>query len=144
MGRVVVCRYGAVGGGIAWLAGQVFGDLKLAVTRDLTRDQLDIDTLTVDQLWAYVKSAPPGTAIYHVQYDGWTVGDHLAAMQLHELRKIEWRYAAINFERAKELPFPTPIPRPGVEQPDPEPTETWETVSLEDMISPEVIALLAD
>lgn len=144
MGRVVVCRYGAVGGGIAWLAGQVFGDLKLAVTRDLTRDQLDIDTLTVDQLWAYVKSAPPGTAIYHAQFEGWTVGDHLAAEQLFELRKLGWRYSAVNFEGGIDVPYPTRIPRPGVEELDQQPTETWETVELEDMISPEVIALLAD
>lgn len=63
-------RYGAVGGGIAQLVGWVFGDLKLAVTRDLTRDQLDLDTIGLDELWAYVKAAPPGTAIYHAKYDG--------------------------------------------------------------------------
>lgn len=137
-------RHGAVSGGIAWLAGQVFGDLKLAVTRDLTRDQLDLDTIGLDKLWAYIHAAHPGTAIYHAQNDGWTVAEHLAAEQLYELRKIGWRYAAINFKDAINIPFPKPITRPGVEVVDHDSAETWATVSLEEMVSPEVIALLAD
>lgn len=139
---VVECRRGDHLGGIAWLAGVVFGDLADAITRDLLTDRLAFDDLGWRGLWAYVTAAPPGTAIYHARNEGWSIGDHLAAESLHELRKLGWRYTAIHFQRGKDQPFPERIPRPGVEAPEPYAGPTWETVTFEELISPEVLELL--
>lgn len=50
----------------------------------------------------------------------------------------------MHFEGGAELPFPEPIPHPGVELPEEEPQgPTWETAeSVEDLMSPEVRKML--
>jgi len=109
------------------------------------RDRLEFDDLGWRGLWCYVTAAPPGTAIHHARQEGWTLGDHLAAEQLHELRKLSWRYTAMHFEGGIHEPFPTRIPRPGVTPPEQSETGlTWETAEFEDIVSPEVLALLRD
>ena len=122
----------------------VTGDLADAVTRDLLTDRLAFDELGWRGLWCYVTAAPPGTAIYHVLNEGWSIADHLAAEQLHELRKLGWRYTAVHFEGGKDQPFPEPIPRPGVAAPPVYDGPTWETATFEDIVSPEVLKLLQD
>lgn len=120
----------------------VFGDFADAITRDLLTDRLAFDDLGWRGLWAYVTAAPPGTAIYHARNEGWSIADHIAAEQLYELRKLGWRYTAVHFKGGKDAPFPDPIPRPGVEVAKPYDGPTWETATLEDLISPEVLELL--
>lgn len=140
MGRVGHRRVDA--GGIAWLIRVATGDLADAITRDLLSDRLAFDELGWRGLWCYITAAPPGTAIYHARHEGWTITDHIAAEQLYELRKLGWRYTALHFERGKDEPFPERIPRPGVEPPEKYDGPTWETATLEDIVSPEVLELL--
>lgn len=119
------------------------GPLADALNRDLISDRLALDELGWRGLWSYITAAPPGTAIYHERFEGWTLGDHLAAEQLYEDRKLGWRYAARNFEGGSKIPFPEPIPRPGVVDENDDPNApTWETATVDDLISPEVRALL--
>lgn len=137
---MVVCRYGRRDtGGIAWLAGQVTGDLADAITRDLLSDQLNFNKIHPADMRAYIEAAPPGTAIYYVRNEGWTVGDHLAAEQLDVQRRLYWRYGAVHFKDGDKLPFPESISRPGVEPIDS--ATTWEE-ALEDPASPQVVAML--
>lgn len=88
-------------------------------------------------------AAPPTTAIYHKRFEGWTVSDHIAAESLHEHRKLGWRYAAIHFENGASVPFPEPITHPGVEVVEAEPEFTWETATIDDLMSPEVRKMLS-
>jgi hypothetical protein len=125
-----------------WLAEQVAGPLADALDRDLRCDGIDFDSLGWRGLWAYIVAAPPGTAIYHARNEGWTIADHIAAEELYELRKLAWRYTAIHFERGKNEPFPERIPRPGVPAPEKYDGPTWETATIEDIVSPEVLELL--
>ena len=125
-----------------WLAEQVAGPLADALDRDLRCDGIDFDSLGWRGLWAYIVAAPPGTAIYHARNEGWTIADHIAAEQLYELRKLAWRYTAIHFKRGKDEPFPDRIPRPGVPAPEKYDGPTWETATIEDIVSPEVLELL--
>ena len=129
-------------GGIAWLIRVVFGDLADAVTRDLLTDRLEFDDLGWRGLWCYVTAAPPGTAIYHARHAGWTLGDHLAAEQLHALRVLDWRYTALHFKGGFDAPFPERIPRPGVTPPKVYDGPTWETAEFEEIVSPEVLEIL--
>ena len=124
-----------------WLIRQTktLGD---AITRDLLSDRLTFTELGWRGLWAYVTAAPPGTAIHYARTGGWSIGDHIAAEQLFELRKLDWRYTAIHFKRGAEQPFPDRVPRPGVEVPQRYDGPTWETASLEELVSPEVLELL--
>lgn len=92
-------------------------------------------------LWAYITTAPPNTALHYQQNEGWTIGDHLAAEQLYEVRKLGWRYTAVHFERGCDQPFPEPIPRPRVGDAD-EPAVTWETAILDDLMPPHVRDML--
>lgn len=112
------------------------------MTRDLLSDRLTFDELGWHGLWCYITAAQPGTAIYHARHEGWTISDHIAAEELYELRKLAWRYTAIHFQGGKDQPFPDPIPRPGVEAPEPYDGPTWETATFEDLVSPEVLELL--
>lgn len=91
---------------------------------------------------AYITAAPPGTAIFYARHEGWTLGDHIAAEQLDVERKLYWRYGAVHFKDGDQLPFPESIPRPGVEPEAVYDGPTWETATLEDLASPEVIAML--
>ena len=130
-------------GGIAWLVDQVTGDLADAVTRDLITDRLTLDTLLdnfgMRGLWAYVTTAPRGTAIYDTRCEGWYIADHLAAEQLDVDRKLYWRYGAVHFKDGDKIPFPESIARPGVEPIDS--AATWEE-ALEDPAPPQVVAML--
>jgi hypothetical protein len=139
------CHRRVKAGGIAWLVRTVTGELADAVTRDLLTDRLDFDELGWRGLWCYVTAAPPGTAIYHKRNEGWTIGDHLAAEQLYEARKLGWRYTALHFKGGKDIPFPDQIPRPGLELPEVYDGPTWETATPDDIeIAPEVIALFRE
>lgn len=91
---------------------------------------------------AYIESAQPGTAIYHVRNDGWTLSDYLAAALLDELSEIRWRYAALHFEGCAEQPFPERVPRPGSDDlADTGPT--WDTVEdVANLMSPQVLELM--
>lgn len=128
-------------GGIIWLI-RVSGELADAITRDLFSDRRDFNELGWRGLWAYITAAPPGTAIHYAKHEGWSIGDHLAAEQLHALRILDWRYTAIHFKRGSDQPFPERIPRPGVEGPQRYDGPTWETATFEELVSPEVLALL--
>ena len=132
---------GTYAGGIIWLI-RVAGEFADAIARDLFSDRRDFNELGWRGLWAYVTAAPPGTAIYHARNEGWSVGDHLAAEQLHALRTLDWRYTAIHFKRGADQPFPDRIPRPGVEAPQRYDGPTWETATFEEIVSPEVLELL--
>jgi hypothetical protein len=125
-----------------WLAEQVAGPLADALDRDLRCDKLEFDSLGWRGLWCYITAAPPGTAIHHALSEGWSINDHLAAEQLHELRKLGWRYTALHFVGGKEDPFPERIPRPGVVPPEKYDGPTWETATFEEIVSPEVLELL--
>lgn len=116
------------------------GDLADAVHRDLTVDRLTLDGLDWRGLFAYVTAAPPGTAIHHARNDGWTVTDHIAAEHLSDFRELLWRYTAVHFEGGKTIPFPQRITHPGDEPVEAGPT--WETVTIDDMVPPEIRKLL--
>lgn len=113
-----------------------------ALDRDLRSDRLTFDELGWRGLWAYVTAAPPGTAIHHARCESWGIPEHLAAELLFEIRKLNWRYGAIHFEGGSEIPYPEQIARPGVEPTEPYDGPTWETATLEDLASPQVIAML--
>lgn len=135
-------RQRVVGGGIAWLVEQVTGDLADAITRDLITDHIELDSLGWQGLWAYITAAPPGTAIYHARFKGVVLSDHITAEQLYETRKLNWRYGAVHFEGGSDVPYPERIYLPGVEPPEEYAGPTWETATIEDLASPEVLALL--
>jgi hypothetical protein len=104
---------------------------------------LTFDDLGWEGLWAYVTAAPQGTAIFHHHSEGWTLGDKIAAEQLYEQRKLGWRYTAVHFEGGKDIPAPEPIAYPGAVKTEQAATaQSWESVTLEDLVSPEVRALL--
>ena len=118
-----------------------------AVTRDLITDRLTLDNLLdnfgIRGLWAYVTTAPRGTAIHDARCEGgWYPADHIAAESLYEHRKLNWRYGAVHFEGGADVPYPEPTPRPGVETPEPYSGPTWDTATIEDLASPQVLAML--
>jgi len=39
---------------------------------------------------AFVLHAPPGTAVFHEQHEGWTISDHLSAQQIDLLSMLLW------------------------------------------------------
>ncbi|BBZ65821.1 hypothetical protein MINS_12500 [Mycolicibacterium insubricum] len=55
---------------------------------------------------------------------------------LSEIRELLWRYTTVHFEGGSENPFPTRVPHPGIEEPEPEPGTTWDTVESIDDIMP--------
>lgn len=121
------------------------GPLAEALERDLLVDRIAFDDLGWRGLWVYITKATPQTAIYQEQNEGWTFDHHLQAEMLYELRKLGWRYTARNFERGKNMPFPEPIWRPGVEPPAKTEftAQDWAAVDdIEDLIPPEVRELL--
>lgn len=122
-----------------WLVEQATGDLADALDRDLRSDQLDFDDLGWRGLWAYITTAPPGTAIFHARIEGWELGDKIAAHQLLATQELVWRYTAMHFERGADQPFPQLISYPGSEGSE-APQEKPKT--LEELVSPEVRALL--
>lgn len=118
------------------------GELADALHRDLLSDRLELDDLGWRGLWAYITTAQPGTAIYHERFEGWTTGDHIAAEHLSDFREYLWRFTVVHFEGGKDIPFPDRVPHPGIEDVDTTPAATWETVELDDLVSPEVRQLL--
>lgn len=126
-----------------WLVDQVTGDLADALDRDLRTDRLAFGDLDWRGLWAYVTAAPPGTALHYARSQGWALGDKLAAEQLHALRNLHWHYRARNFVGGADAPFPEPVDYPGrAEAPKPDPASSWATASVDDIVSPQVRALL--
>jgi len=121
----------------------VTGDLADALDRDLRTDRLDFDELGWRGLWAYVTKAPLGTAIFQERSQGWQLGDKINAEILFDLRKLLWRYTAVHFEGGREWPFPEQIPYPGSVRSDAaQAAKNWEEVTTEELVSPEVRALL--
>lgn len=113
-----------------------------AIHRDLLADQpLTFDELGWRGLWAYVTKAQPGTAIYQARTEGLSPSDELILELINELREINWRYTAIHFVGGKETPFPQRITRQSLEE-VPEVVPTWESVTIDELVSPEVRALL--
>lgn len=92
-------------------------------------------------LWAYITKAPPGTAIHYQLSEGWTIGDKIAAENLYEQRKLGWRFTAVHFEGGKDVPVPQPIDYPGAVKTEQAATaQSWESATLDELISPEVRA----
>lgn len=116
-----------------------------AIDRDLRSDRLAFDELGWRGLWAYILKAPPHTAIHYAMTEGWSLGDKIAAEQLYEERKLNWRYTAIHFEGGRDYAFPEPIEYPGAEKSQQQVVaRTWQTVTVEELLTPEVKALLQD
>jgi hypothetical protein len=136
-------RRGSDTGKLTWLVEQATGDLADAIARDLFTDGRDFDDLGWRGLWAYITKAPPGTAIHYQRSEGWLLGDKIAAEQLYEQRKLDWRYTAIHFEGGANADFPEPIPYPGAAMTDQaKAAKSWATATIDDLVSPEVRALL--
>lgn len=125
-----------------WLVATATGDLADAIDRDLISDGKDFDDLGWRGLWAYITTAPPGTAIHYVQSKGWAVGDKIAAETLNDLRDLLWRYVAVHFKDGVDVPRPEPIDYPG--RAATTGAQGWETATLEDLMTPEVRALLKE
>ena len=114
-----------------------------ALDRDLRCDRLAFDDLGWRGLWAYVTTAPPGTAIHYHRSQGWQIGDKIAAENLYSLRELVWRYTALHFQGGKNIPFPERISYPGAATSDQEQAAvSWETATVDELVSPEVRALL--
>jgi hypothetical protein len=130
-------------GKLIWLAEQATGPLADALDRDLRTDRLALDDLGWRGLWAYITAAPPGTAIYYARTEGWTIGDKLAANQLYATEELAWRYRARNFKDATKIPFPELFPYPGSHRSEAaEMAKSWATADPEDLMSPEVRAMI--
>jgi hypothetical protein len=71
------------------------------------------------------------------------LGDKIAAEHLYTLQELVWRYTAVHFRDGAEMPFPQRIPYPGAPtRADVEMKRGWETATIDDLVSPEVRALL--
>lgn len=136
-------RRRALDGKLIWLIEQVTGDLADALDRDLRSDRLTFDELGWRGLWAYITAAPPGTAIHYHRSEGWQIGDKIAAENLYSLRDLTWHFKARNFQEGGKQPFPQRIPYPGMATTEhEEAAASWETVTIDELVSPEVRALL--
>lgn len=128
-----------------WLVAQATGNLADAITRDLFSDGRDFDELGWRGLWAYITTAPPNTAIHYARTEGWVIGDKLKAEQLTVDRQMLWRYTATHFVGGTDAPFPEDIDYPGRKGPeDAEIAKTWETATLDDIVSPRMRELLKE
>lgn len=88
-------------------------------------------------------AAPPGTALHYAATAGWALGDKIGAEQLGVLRELRWHYRARHFVGGAETPYPTPVDYPGRPRPAPRPAaHSWETATIDDIVSPQVRALL--
>lgn len=130
-------RRGADAGKLTWLVDVATGDLADAIDRDLFADGRDFDELGWRRLWAYITTAPPGTAIFHVRGDGWSVGDKVAAENLFATEKLLWRYVARNFEGGSDLPYPQRVSYPGAPTSAGQTaTKSWANASVDDVVVP--------
>jgi len=126
-----------------WLVDQVTGDLADALDRDLRTDRLALEDMDWRGLWAYVTAAPPGTALHYVRSQGWALGDKLSVEQLQVLRELRWHYRARNFVGGSDVPFPQPVDYPGRQRtPQEAVAHSWETATVDEIVSPQVRALL--
>jgi len=73
---------------------------------------LDDGTLSWDDLYAFIFSAPPGTAVFHAFERGWNTSDYLLAHIIDCLRINNWQRTD---GARKKPPRNTPelFPRPG-------------------------------
>lgn len=102
-----------------------------------------LDELGWRGLWSYITAAPPGTALHYIQSEGWTLGDKIAAEHLTATRQLFHRYTARNFQGGADIPFPERIEYPGAVKTDEEAAAlSWETATIDDLVSPEVRELL--
>lgn len=77
--------------------------------------RFDDGSLTWDDLYAFIFSAPPGTAVFHAVEKGWTTSDYLLACVIDGVRILAWQKT----EGAQKKPprnMPKPFPRPHDEQ----------------------------
>lgn len=129
-------------GGIAWLVETATGEVANALHRDLFSDQRDFNDLGWRGLWDYITAAPPGTAIHYHVSRGHDLSDEIALEMVNKQRELLWRYTAVHFKGGSQIPFPEPLTFSDDDAEGNEPTATWETVTADQMISPEVRALL--
>jgi hypothetical protein len=109
------------GGGIL-SALHILKDHWGAVGRDLahahyTWNQICTDTLPLDQFIAFVVYAPPGTAVFHKLFEGWTADTY----KLAEL--IEWNQMLLSINAEDPQHAFDQLPkqqRPGQKPPEPE------------------------
>lgn len=80
--------------------------------------------MSFDEFMSFVLYAPPGTSVFHLRNEGWTVGDHLAAFQLDVLNDLYW---ARTEDGPKGINRPERTPRPTVPEPDKPPEEGEES-----------------
>lgn len=92
---------------------------------------VDTDKLSFGEFKSFVLYAPPGTAVFHYRNQGWTLGDHLAAVQLDALNWLKWA-KTVDGQRNRNQPEPTP--RPGMQQPKSEDETSPFTVTVEDYL----------
>jgi hypothetical protein len=72
----------------------------------------DDGSWTWTDLYAFIFSAPPGTAVFHKLSQGWTTTDYMLAHVIDGLRVNNWQRT----EGAHKKPptgMPEPFPRPG-------------------------------
>lgn len=91
---------------------------------------------------AYITAAPPLTAIHYFKSEGISNSDKIALEMLFEQRKLNWRYGAVHFEGGSDIPYPQRPQYPGADLPDENAGITWENATIDDLVSPEVLALL--
>lgn len=121
---------------------QATGPLADAIERDLFNAGRTLDELGWRGLWAYITKAPPGTAIHYDLTEGRSLSEEFTMETLNEVRELNWRYTAIHFKGGKDEPFPRRITRELLTADAPQVPKTWETVTLDELVSPEVRALL--
>ena len=74
--------------------------------------RFDDGSLDWDDLYAFIFTSPPGSAVFHAVEKGWTTSDHLLAHVIDGLRINNWQRT----EGATKNPprgVPEPFPRPG-------------------------------
>ncbi|MEU6141397.1 hypothetical protein ABZ848_13635 [Streptomyces sp. NPDC047081] len=80
--------------------------------------------LTSRRLAVLVRHLPRDSATLralHGEAADWTVTDHLLAAAVDQLAEANWMFATVNRdEDAEPLEYPTPIPRPGAREAEPD------------------------
>lgn len=75
--------------------------------------------LTWRELAVYVRQLPPGARTHLAQGDSdglWTLGDHLTALAVDELRVANWQRQNEGQKASKQSKPPRPIERPGMKR----------------------------
>lgn len=86
-----------------------------AVERDLQHSGYTVNDICTPRMplsgfVAFVLHAPPGTAVFHEQHEGWTISDHLSAQQIDLLSMLLWAKTVDGQENKNR---PKRVPRPG-------------------------------